>query len=253
MKKTLLAYPGATEFPADDPRTTARRREIIRDKPSLRGVYREWYALIAAAVDQRRRVLELGSGPGFLRDELPRTISSECFWIPGVDLACDARELPFRDRSIEAIVLVDVFHHVSNVRSFFGEAVRVLRPGGRVVMIEPWRTTWSRLIYSHFHDEPFAPEAAWEFESSGPLSGANNALPWIVFSRDRALFEREFPALRIVTVRPMMPFRYLLTGGVSRIALGPAPLFPLIRGFERMLAPCMNSLAMFALIVLERA
>jgi hypothetical protein len=38
------------------------------------------------------------------------------------------------------------------------------------------------------------PDAAdWSFPAVGPLSGANGALPWILFERDRARFEREFP------------------------------------------------------------
>jgi hypothetical protein len=61
-------------------------------------------------------------------------------------------------------------------------------------MIEPWVTPWSRLVYTRMHHEPFVPAAAqWEFLTTGPLSGANGALPYILFSRDRAQFELEFP------------------------------------------------------------
>lgn len=255
MSRHLFSYPGADDFAVDDPRTTLQRRRIIREKAFLRDIYRDWYAMLAAAVDQRPRVLELGSGAGFLREALPRAIASEYFWIPGVGLVCDARSLPVRDASLDALLLVDVLHHIPDVRRFFAEAVRALRPGGRVVMIEPWRTAWSQWIYSRFHDEPFEPDAAWEFASSGPLSGANGALPWIVFSRDRRRFNEEFPELRIVTIRPMMPFRYLFSGGVSRRSLVPgfASGFAsgTFRALETMLAPAMGRLAMFAMIVLE--
>jgi hypothetical protein len=83
-------------------------------------------------------------------------------------------------------------------------------------MIEPWATEWSRLIYRIFHHEPFEPEASeWDFESSGWLSGRNGANSWIIFARDGVRFEEDFPELQILSIRLMMPFRYLVSGGVS--------------------------------------
>ncbi|MBK8443443.1 MAG: hypothetical protein IPL35_08515 [Sphingobacteriales bacterium] len=56
-------------------------------------------------------------------------------------------------------------------------------------MSEPANTAWGRFFYQNFHHEPFQPEAAsWEIPSTGPLSGANGALPWIIFKRDIDLF-----------------------------------------------------------------
>ena len=61
-----------------------------------------------------------------------------------------------------------------------------------------------------------------ELPTSGPLSCANDALPWIIFVRDRVTFEREFPHWHIELVKPIMPFRYLLSGGVSLRSLNPS-------------------------------
>jgi len=149
--------------------------------------------------------------------------------------------------------MTDVLHHIPRVRDFFAEAARCVRPGGVVVMIEPWSTAWSGLIYRNLHHEPFVTNVpAWEFPSSGPLSGANGALPWIVFARDRAQFEREFPDWRIRSIEPLMPFRYLISGGVSMRSLMPGPAFGLWRGIEQALQPWASKLGMFACIVLER-
>jgi len=149
--------------------------------------------------------------------------------------------------------MVDVFHHIPDSRVFLGEARRCLRSGGSVVMIEPWVSTWSRLIYSHLHHEPFDPAAKqWIFPDSGPLSGANGALPWIIFQRDRLKFESEFPELEIRTVRPSMPFRYLVSGGVSMRQLMPAASFPLWGALESWLDAWPRTWSMFALIHLTR-
>ena len=198
-------------------------------------------------------MLEIGSGAGFLRDVIPDLITSEVFCCSNVDMVLDACNLPFPDCKLRGIAMTNVFHHLAEPRSFLAEASRCVRPGGVVVMIEPWVTPWSRLVYGRLHYEPFRPDVPdWEFSTSGPLSGANSALPWIIFHRDRERFEKEFREWRIREIRPMMPFRYLLSGGVSMRSLVPAWTSRFWRSVERALQPWMNKLAMFANIVLVR-
>jgi hypothetical protein len=149
--------------------------------------------------------------------------------------------------------MTNVLHHLPQPRLFFDEATRCVRPGGVIAMIEPWVTLWSRFVYI-FHYEPFDPEAlCWEFPNHGPLSGANDALPWIMFARDRVKFEREFPNWRIEVIKPIMPFRYLLSGGVSLRTLAPAWSFGLWKWLEDAFGRWENQLAMFAQIVLRHA
>jgi SAM-dependent methyltransferase len=255
MLKRWLAHPLTCGLNIDDPRTTQLRRQIIRDKSFLRQIYEEWYTAIAATLPGGPGpLLELGSGAGFLDDFIPGLITSEVFYCPGIRAVLNGLELPFADGALRGVVMTEVLHHLPQPRRFFAEAARCVRPGGGMVMIEPWVTTWSRLVYTHLHHEPFRPEAAeWEFPRGGPLSGANGALPWMVFVRDRAQFEREFPEWQIKTIRPMMPFRYLLSGGVSLRSLLPGWAFAAWRQIETALSPWMAHLAMFAQVVLSRA
>ena len=120
-------------------------------------------------------------------------------------------------------------------------------------MIEPWVSTWSRPINKHLHYEPFDPDARdWTLRGTGPLSAANGALPWIIFHRDRQAFESEFLDLRIETVRPLMPFRYLVSGGVSMRQLMPEATFGLWRKLESWLDSWPHHWSMFAFIHLMR-
>ncbi|MFC7201959.1 class I SAM-dependent methyltransferase [Haloferax namakaokahaiae] len=48
----------------------------------------------------------------------------------------DARSLPFADESLDAVTVVDAFHHMPNQRTVTDEVVRVLRPGGVFVIQE---------------------------------------------------------------------------------------------------------------------
>lgn len=252
MLQEWLKHPLTRGLDIDDPKTTELRRRIIREKGSLCRIYVEWYeSLVQELPDVDGAVLELGSGAGFMDEFVPGLITSEVFYCSGVKVILDARALPFTDQSFRAIVMTDVLHHISDVCAFFADASRCVRPGGAILMVEPWVTRWSRLIYEHLHHEPFLPgQTEWKFPHSGPLSGANGALPWILFERDREKFAKEFPALQITKIRVMMPFRYLVSGGVSMRDLMPDWSYRIWNGFENLLQPWMNQWGMFAFITL---
>jgi SAM-dependent methyltransferase len=252
--KRLLAHPLTRGLDLDDPRTTGLRRQIIKEKKFLRQIYCEWYREIVAALPPGHEpLLELGSGAGFLKEFVPSLVTSEIFYLPDIDAVLDGQQLPLRPGVLRGIVMIDVLHHIPQPRRFLAEAARCVRPGGVVVMVEPWVTAWSRIIYRRLHQEPFQPEAAtWEFPASGPLSGANGALPWIIFARDRRQFEREFPEWRLRKIELGLPFRYLLSGGISLVSLNPAWTFKFWRFLERLLQAQMKHWAMFARIELTR-
>lgn len=254
LAKQWLSHPLTRGLDLDDPRMVERCRALIQRKPSLRAIYDEWYSAIARALPAGDgAVLEIGSGAGFLAERIPGIITSEILACGGISVCLDAAQLPFSDGALRAIVMTNVLHHLPQPRRFLTEAARCVRPGGAVVMIEPWVSSWSRLVYRRLHHEPFEPDSPdWEFPVRGPLSGANGALPWMLFSRDRTRFEKDFPAWRIESIRPGLPFRYLLSGGVSLRNLSPWPVDTMARGIERLLHPWMPHWAMFAEITLVR-
>jgi SAM-dependent methyltransferase len=254
MIRTWLQHPLTRGLDLDNPRTTALRRQVIRDKAFLVDIYSDWYAAIAQALPGGPgAVLEIGSGAGFLDQFVPGSITSETFPCPGIRLVLDGLRLPFAGAALRGIVMTNVLHHLPQPRRFFSEASRCVRPGGVIVMIEPWVTKWSTFVYTRLHHEPFRADAQhWEFPSTGPLSGANGALPWILFERDRAVFEKEFPQWSVELVAPIMPFRYLLSGGVSLRNLMPAWSSGFWSGVERLLGARAARMAMFARIVLRR-
>jgi SAM-dependent methyltransferase len=238
----------------DDPQTTRLRQRIIAEKPFLRKVYEEWYRRLALALPAGTdAVLEIGSGAGFLNSLLPDVITSDVLFCPNVKIVLDATRLPFGNSSLRAILITNVLHHVPEPRRFFSEATRCVREGGVMAMIEPWVTPWSSLIYRVLHNEPFRPDSVdWEFPQAGPLSGANNALPWMIFERDRQQFEREFPEWKVQIIAPLMPVSYLLSGGVTLRSLMPGTGFNIFRRLENLMQPVIKSWAMFAEIRLLR-
>ncbi len=120
-------------------------------------------------------------------------------------------------------------------------------------MIEPLGSPRSHVVFKNFHHEPFDPEAKdWSLASGGPLSGANGAIPWILLVRDREKFTSRFPELSVEIIRPCLPFRYLVSGGVSMRSLMPGFTHGIWAGLERLLESQMSHLGMFAFIALGR-
>jgi len=252
--RLILTHPMLRGLTVDDPRIAKVWRQMAYKKPFLRRIYEDWYEIIAAALPAGSgKVLEIGSGSSFIKFCIPEAITSEISNSAKVDIILDGHKLPFKEESLRCLILVDVLHHLNNPVSFFMEATRCVRSGGAVVMIEPWVTTWSRWIWEKFHHEPFLPiSTQWEYPWANPLLGANTALPWILFERDRLRFESDFPQWQIKTIKPMMPFRYLFSGGVSYRNLMPAWSYPLWKKLEDKLEFSMKKIGMFAQIVLVK-
>ncbi len=111
-------------------------------------------------------VLDIGSGPGYLAREVAQQVGpSGAVW--GVDpsesmLATAARletgehaatlrfgigdavNLPFPDGSFDAITATQVYEYVADMPAALAEARRVLRPGGRLLILD---TDWDSLVW----------------------------------------------------------------------------------------------------------
>lgn len=238
----------------DDTASTLLHAEVLQRKGFLLQLYTDFYRTLRAHVEpiEGKTIVELGSGGGFIKDIIPNAVTSDVLPLPSVDRVFSACDMPFDDRSVDAIVMIDVLHHIPDARAFFREAIRCLHPGGRIVMIEPANTLFARFIYTHFHHEGFDPAADWSFASEGPLASANGALPWIIFHRDRSVFEKEFSSLSILKLQPHTPLRYLLSGGFTLRQLVPSWSYPLVKGLEFALRPLNSGIGLFETIVICR-
>jgi len=238
----------------DDPATTLLHAEIIQRKPFLKKVYIDFYKQFREAVAdiEHKVVVEIGSGGGFIKEVIGNAITSDVLALPNVDMIFSAVRMPFEESSVDAFFMFDVLHHIADPRAFFKETLRCLKTGGKMVMIEPSNTWWARFIYKNFHHEQFDPEGRWELEAGGPVSLGNGALPWIIFSRDREVFEKEFPSLKVAGMRNHTPLRYLLSGWLTLRQLAPSFSYPLVKAIEYVLSPANNLLGMFQTIELEK-
>jgi SAM-dependent methyltransferase len=242
-------------------RTLARFEEHRRAweaNAPLRALYAEWYGRLAAALPPASlgpRV-ELGSGPGFARAFIPDLELTDLVKAPWHDREVGAEALPYADGSLAALVLFDVLHHVPAPHAFFVEAGRVLKPGGRLVMCEPFIGPLSYPVYKLLHEEPVdlladplaARDARDPFDS-------NQAIPTTLFARarGRAAFAAAFPALEVCAVERLAGPSYPASGGFSRGPLLPRSVWGALHALEtRLPEPLYRALGFRMLVTLEK-
>lgn len=242
-------------YDIDDRSTTLLHARIIQKKPFLKKLYTDFYNQFKKSISNNidtKIFVELGSGGGFIKDIIPNVITSDIIHLPNVDMHFSALDMPFENNTIDAYFMLDVLHHINNPLAFFKELNRCLKIGGKIIMIEPANTYWGRFIYQNFHHEPFDSSGGWGFENTGHLSSANIAISWIIFYRDRQRFEKEFPSLKILKLKPHTPFRYLISGGVSVRQLLPSFTYYMVKGIEMIISPLNKYFGMFLTIEIEK-
>lgn len=205
----------------------ASHREIWLRKPLLRRLYQEYYRRLVDMLPLKAtRVVELGGGSGNLKGSIPTVISTDLVFCSWLDAALDAQAMPFTENRIDAFVGVDVLHHIEHPLRFFREAERCLCPGGRILLVDPFVSPLSYVVFKLFHSEPLnmsqdffgAPSANGAFPKDS--WDANLAMATVLFWRERAAFQSLFPRLRIIHLETF-DWVWPLSGGFSYPALVP--------------------------------
>lgn len=139
---------------------------------------------VLAALDPRpgERVLDLGSGPGLLTAAVAERVGAGGA-VTGVDVSADmiviaagrqlahgaatpafregsVTDLPFPDGAFDAAVCTQVYEYVEDMAAALREAARVLRAGGRLVVLD---TDWDSIVWRSSDDGRMARVlAAWD-------------------------------------------------------------------------------------------
>lgn len=258
LLKQYWAHPLVRSIDVDQANSIQVHRALIQSKPLLRATYLRWYKEILNVCREIQNldgdIVEIGSGAGFLEELIPELVKTDAAPNPYAAKIVDAMHLGFSNEELKAIVLIGVLHHLSDPARFLSEAERCLKPGGRLVMIEPnnnWIERWLCRYLNHY--ECFDLTASdWKNESANRMTMANLAIPWLIFVRDRAKFEKQFPRLQIRNVHPHTFLSYFLSGGMTYRSFLPSFATPLVSGMETILRPAMRLLGTCVTIDIEK-
>ena len=170
----ILAY-----MPHETPSHLDRQQDYFEGKPSIferliknpgfPRTMRKKIQFVGEALAGCERILEVGTGHGLeldlllsttgpgvryvgidlatarLRHTLPRIPSERR---PSTDLLASLVEhLPFHDKSFDGVFCVDVLHHAQSQEKMLTELRRVLKPGGKLLCVEPNRLFPVNVIY----------------------------------------------------------------------------------------------------------
>jgi len=221
-------------------------------KPVLRAVYNDFYDRIVNACTDGLTV-EIGGGIGNLKQRLPNVVTTDIQSAPWLDCVADAQCLPFGVGAVGNIVMVDVLHHVEHPGGFFRDATRTLRPGGRIIMVEPAITWGSTLFYRLLHQEPVVmrsdPLTEGARDPNRDPYDSNQAIPTLIATRERERFHRMFPELRVNRVDWFSFASYPLSGGFKSWSLLTTSMARHLMAAERAVECVFGSLAAFRMMM----
>jgi arsenite methyltransferase len=132
----------------------SRKVEAVYLTPDVVAQRRQVLQVLNLAAGEN--VLDIGSGPGLLAQEMTAMVGplgrvcgidssgamvamaeSRCAGKPWAEFrTADAAKLPYPDASFDAAVSTQVYEYVRDIAAALGELHRVLRPGGRAVILD---------------------------------------------------------------------------------------------------------------------
>jgi SAM-dependent methyltransferase len=152
------------------------KAEVAFDDVRLRAV------IEALGPLEGRRILDLGCGKGRFASHLKEAGAG----VIGLDLSAamlagasgldrvkaSARRLPFADGTFDAVIAIEVLEHVGAVDQVLVEARRVLKPGGRLAIVDKnagaldAKRPWLPSLFVKWIDER---RGLWMYPSGGPV------------------------------------------------------------------------------------
>ena len=227
-------------------------RETINSKPILQLLWRGWYKEIEPFISKDGLNIEVGAGGGYASTYFKNLIQTDVVKTPHINMCCDASAFPFKDSVLDTIVMIAVLHHFKNIDEFFNEARRVLKKGGRILMVEPYVSYLSYPVWKLFHYEGCNLKSLSIDSNEHARIDANIAIPTILFKKKRKQFEKNYADLKIIHENYHTVFHFFVSGGYTYPSLIPKFLLPNLVKIEKTLQPLGKWLGSFMTVIIQK-
>lgn len=255
----FLKHPLLKDVNINDAKRIEIHRKIFLNKKMLLAVFNNFHRTFLFL--EKKFIfgdglrIELGAGIYPIKKTLKNVLASDILPGPDIDLILDAERLELNSNSVKTLFIQNSFHHFSNPGSFFKELDRVLVKGGGSIILDPYYGWLACKIYPKiFNTEIFDKNTnKWNYENLGPMKGANQALSYVIFIKDRDKFKELYPSLEIVDQTICSNyFLYLFSGGLNFKQIVPNIFIPLILLIELIIYPFRKLFALHHIIVIRK-
>ncbi len=227
-------------------------------KPLLRTIYANFHRQIASHIraNVNGKIVELGSGIGNIREVIPDCIRTDLFKNPWLDQTENAYQLSFAPQQVSHLILFDVFHHLQYPGTALREFHRVLAPGGRVIIFDPYISLFGWLVYGLLHHEPVAYHAPITWDAPASFDPWKHTYYAAQGNATRVFWEDaigdKLEGWKLHAKSRFSALAYVFSGGYSKPQLYPSALYPLLQLLEKVADFAPFLLATRTLVVLEK-
>ncbi len=124
--------------------------------------YNRYDPAIDAWIDGNPDLLFLDAGAGLRNVYRPNVVNAEIAMLPSTDVLCFGDTLPFDDDTFDGVVSLAVLEHVENPFHVTEQLVRVVKPGGRIVVDWPFLVPLHGYPHHYFNATPEGARLAFE-------------------------------------------------------------------------------------------
>ena len=199
----------------------AREDFCTGSNKNLDHLLRQRLSWMAKHVNSNMKGVEFGAGIGALKFYLPNLniLSTDLVQNEWLDrTGIDATQSGFRDNEFDYIILNQVLHHLRRPDEFFAEAKRILKPGGKILIQDPYSSFFLKLALIIMRHEGY--DDRINLERPG-ASFCDSDEPWTAnCSTAQLLFESKsgenfYPDFRIVFAQKTEFLTFANSGGVT--------------------------------------
>jgi SAM-dependent methyltransferase len=209
---------------SNDYRIKLRQQTANSNSITQKTYYKNLYGYLYSIIKSGKEILEIGAGAGISKNfltnlEILRTDYLDWEQSSEISSRIDAENLPYIDGSFDFVFGVDMIHHLNRPYIALSECIRVTKPGGKIIFIEPYVSFFSYPIYKLFHEENTTFRYNFEFHgmNSDPQEG-DQGIGKAMFVNVKNLQKllKEYKNIIDIKLKLIDPFSFFATGGLTK-------------------------------------